>query len=180
MLSAHDAVAFASLFVQLVTAGQDTTATLISGGLLELMRNPDQLDKLRADHSLIPTAVEEMLRYVNPLHYFRRTAIKDTELLGTTIRTGDKVAMYYTSANRDEAVFADPETFDITRSPNKHLSFGIAEHFCIGAHLARLEARVFFEELLSTYESIELAGDPTRLRSNLNNALRSLPVTLRR
>lgn len=180
MLAAHDAAAFASLFVQLVTAGQDTTATLISGGLVELLRSPDQCDKLRADRSLIPSAVEEMLRYANPLHYFRRTATRDTELHRATIRAGDKVAMYYTSANRDETVFNDPQVFDITRSPNKHLSFGIAEHFCIGAHLARLEARIFFEELLSTYASIELAGQPVRLRSNLNNALRALPVTLRR
>jgi cytochrome P450 len=179
MLSAHDAAAFASLFVQLVTAGQDTTATLIAGGLLELMRNPNQFDKLRADPSLIPTAVEEMLRYANPLHYFRRTATTDVAVHGTTIRAGDKVAMYYTSANRDETVFTDAQQFDITRSPNKHLSFGIAEHFCIGAHLARLEARIFFEELLATYPTIELTGDPVRLRSNLNNALRSLPVTLR-
>jgi cytochrome P450 len=180
MLAGHDAASFASLFVQLVTAGQDTTATLISGGLLELLRNPDQLDKLRAGDSLIPSAVEEMLRYANPLHYFRRTATTDIDLHGVTVRAGDKVAMYYTSANRDDDVFADPQSFDITRSPNKHLSFGIAEHFCIGAHLARLEARLFFEELLSTYPSIELAGEPLRLRSNLNNALRSLPVTLRR
>jgi cytochrome P450 len=88
--------------------------------------------------------------------------------------------MYYTSANRDEAVFADPQSFDITRTPNKHLSFGVAEHFCIGAHLARLEATVFVAELLATYRSIELAGEPVRLRSNLNNALRSLPVHLYR
>jgi len=180
MLSGRDAASFASLFVQLVTAGQDTTATLISGGLLELLHNPDQLAKLRADPSLLPDAVEEMLRYANPLHYFRRTATADTEVHGTTIRAGDKVAMYYTSANRDEEVFADAHVFDISRTPNKHLSFGIAEHFCIGAHLARLEARLFFEELLQTYPSIELSGDPVRLRSNLNNALRSLPVTLRR
>jgi cytochrome P450 len=178
MLSGHDAASFASLFVQLVTAGQDTTATLIAGGLLELMRNPDQFAKLRADRSLIRSAVEEMLRYANPLHYFRRTATTDVELHGVTIRTGDKVAMYYTSANRDDDVFADPQSFDIMRSPNRHLSFGIAEHFCIGAHLARLEARIFFEELLSTYSSIEPNGSPLRLRSNLNNALRSLPVTL--
>jgi cytochrome P450 len=178
MLTAHDAAAFASLFVQLVTAGQDTTATLIAGGLLELMRHPEQFEKLRADRSLIPSAVEEMLRFANPLHYFRRTATSDTDLFGTTIHAGDKVAMYYTSANRDEAVFAEPQTFDITRSPNKHLSFGIAEHFCIGAHLARLEARIFFDELLATYPSLELSGDPVRLRSNLNNALRSMPVRL--
>ena len=180
LLSTNDPAAFASLFVQLVTAGQDTTATLIAGGLLALLRHPDQFDKLRADPSLVPSAVEEMLRYANPLHYFRRTATTDTELHGTKIAAGDKVAMYYTSANRDEAVFADPQAFDISRSPNKHLSFGIAEHFCIGAHLARLEARLFFEELLATYSSIELAGEPVRLRSNLNNALRSLPVSLRR
>jgi cytochrome P450 len=180
LLAGHDPAAFASLFVQLVVAGQDTTATLISGGLLALLHHPDQLDKLRGDPSLIPTALEEMLRYANPLHYFRRTATTDTELHGTTIHAGDKVAMYYTSANRDEAVFAEPQSFDITRTPNKHLSFGIAEHFCIGAHLARLEARLFFEELFASYASIELAGTPVRLRSNLNNALRSLPVTLRR
>jgi cytochrome P450 len=178
LLAGRDPAAFASLFVQLVTAGQDTTATLIAGGLLELLRNPDQLAKLRVDPSLVPTAVEEMLRYANPLHYFRRTAIKDTELEGTRIRAGEKVATYYTSANRDEAVFNDAQVFDITRSPNKHLSFGIAEHFCIGAHLARLEARLFFEELLTTYSSIELVGEPVRLRSNLNNALRTLPVRL--
>ena len=180
LLSGHDPASFASLFVQLVTAGQDTTATLIAGGLLALLQHQDQLDKLRADQSLLPTAVEEMLRYANPLHYFRRTATTDTELQGTTIRAGDKVAMYYTSANRDDAVFDDPQRFDINRSPNKHLSFGVAEHFCIGAHLARLEARIFFEELLASYSLIKLAGEPQRLRSNLNNALRSMPVSLRR
>jgi cytochrome P450 len=173
-------VAFASLFVQLVTAGQDTTAPLLAGGLLALLDHPDQLAALRADPDLVPTAVEEMLRYANPLHYFRRTATADTGLDGVTIRAGDKVAMYYTSANRDEDVFAHAEAFDITRSPNRHLSFGVAEHFCVGAHLARLEARVFFTELLATYPTIERAGRPTRVRSNLNNALRSFPVRLSR
>jgi cytochrome P450 len=180
LLAGKDAAAFASLFVQLVTAGQDTTATLIAGGLLALLQHPDQLARLRGDASLIPAAVEEMLRYANPLHYFRRTATAETRLHDTVIRAGDKVAMYYTSANRDESVFDDPQAFAITRAPNKHLSFGVAEHFCVGAHLARLEARVFFEELLDTYPTIEPAGDPVRLRSNLNNALRSLPVSLRR
>ena len=180
LLAAHDPVEFASLFVQLVTAGQDTTATLLSSGLLALLQHDDQLAALRSDPALIPTAVEEMLRYANPLHYFRRTATADTELRGTKIRSGDKVAMYYTSANRDEDVFSDPEAFDIRRAPNRHLSFGVAEHFCIGAHLARLEARIFFAELLATYPTIGLAGAPTRLRSNLNNALRGLPVRLAR
>jgi cytochrome P450 len=180
LLAEHDPVQFASLFVQLVTAGQDTTATLLAGGLLALLESREELASLRTDRTLLPSAVEEMLRFANPLHYFRRTATADTELAGTPIRAGDRVAMYYTSANRDEAVFADPQAFDVRRSPNRHLSFGIAEHFCVGAHLARLEARVFFDELLSTYGGIELSGQPRRLRSNLNNALRTLPVRLSR
>ena len=106
--------------------------------------------------------VEEILRWANPLHYFRRTATADTELRGVEIAAGDKVAMYYTSANRDEDVFADPQRFDIHRHPNPHLSFGIGEHFCLGVHLARLEGRVFFEELLATFPTIELTGDPVR------------------
>ena len=178
LLAAHDPVEFAMLFVQLVTAGQDTTATLLSSGLLALLQHPDQLAALRADPTLLPTAVEEVLRYANPLHYFRRTATCDTELNGVAIRAGDKVAMYYTSANRDEDVFTEPQVFDVRRTPNRHLSFGVAEHFCVGAHLARLEARVFFDELLATFPTIELAGPPTRVRSNLNNALRSLPLRL--
>ena len=178
LLAAHDAIAFASLFVQLVTAGQDTTATLIAGGLLALLEHPEQLEAVRTDPSLLPSAVEEMLRYANPLHYFRRTATADTDIRGVKIAAGDKVAMYYTSANRDEDVFSEPQRFDVRRTPNRHLSFGTAEHFCVGAHLARLEARVFFEELLATFSSIELNGQPLRLRSNLNNALKSLPLHL--
>jgi cytochrome P450 len=180
LLAEHDPVQFASLFVQLVTAGQDTTATLIAGGLLALLQWPGELAALRADPALLPSAVEEMLRYANPLHYFRRTATADTELRDVTIRAGDRVVMSYTSANRDEDVFDDAQTFRIRRSPNRHLSFGVAEHFCVGAHLARLEARVFFDELLATYGAVELAGTPRRLRSNLNNALRTLPVRLSR
>jgi cytochrome P450 len=180
LLSAHTPAEFASLFVQLVTAGQDTTATLLAGGLLALLEHPDQLEALRADRALIPAAVEEMLRFANPLHYFRRTATKDTVLGGVTIRAGDKVAMYYTSANRDEDVFPDPHRFDIHRHPNPHQSFGTAEHFCLGVHLARLEGRVFFDELLTSFGDIELTGEPRRVRSNLNNGLKSLPVRLTR
>jgi cytochrome P450 len=169
-------VDFGSFFVQLVTAGNDTTKTMLSSGLLALLQHPDQLAELRADPSLLPSAVEEILRWANPLHYFRRTATADTELRGVPIKAGDKVAMIYTSANRDEDVFVDPQRFDIHRHPNPQLSFGIAEHFCLGVHLARLEGRVFFEELLATFPSIELTGDPIRVRSNLNNALKVLPV----
>ena len=171
---------FGVFFVQLVTAGQDTTQTMIASGLHTLLLHPDQLAELRADRSLIPDAVEEILRYSNPLHYFRRTATADTELSGQQIKAGDKVAMYYTSANRDEEVFTDPQTFDIHRRPNPHLSFGIAQHYCLGVHLARLEGRVFFEELLDAYPEIELNGPAVRTRSNLNNALKKLPIRLSR
>ncbi|MBV8561402.1 MAG: cytochrome P450 [Acidimicrobiia bacterium] len=173
-------VDFGSFFVQLVTAGNDTTKTMLSSGLHALLIHPDQLRAVRADRSLIPGAVEEILRWANPLHYFRRTAAEDTELSGTKIEAGQKVAMLYTSANRDDLVFEDAQRFDIRREPNPHLSFGIAEHFCLGAHLARLEGRVFFEELLGTFRTVELAGEPTRVRSNLNNGLKRLPVRLGR
>ena len=171
---------FGSFFVQLVVAGNDTTQSMLSGGLLALLQHPDQLAELRADPSLTAGAVEEVLRWANPLHYFRRTATEDVVLNGTEIVAGDKVAMYYTSANRDEYVFEDAQAFDIHRDPNPHLSFGIAEHFCLGVHLARLEGRIFFEELLGTFPGIELTGEPQRTRSNLNNGLKALPVTLRR
>jgi len=167
---------FGRFFVQLVTAGNDTTRTMLSSGLLALLQHPDQMDMLRADPSLIPSAVEEILRWANPLHYFRRTALVETELGGKSISVGDKVAMIYTSANRDETVFENSQAFDITRSPNHHLSFGIATHFCLGVHLARLEGRVFFEEVLDRWSTIELAGEPRHQQSNLNNSLKSLPV----
>ncbi len=169
---------FGAFFVQLVTAGNDTTRTMLSSGLDALLDHPDQLALLRTDRSLIPSAVEEILRWANPLHYFRRTATADAVVGGTEIAAGDKLAMMYTSANRDEDVFVDPHRFDITRDPNPHLSFGIAEHFCLGVHLARLEGRVFFDELLDRFDSIERTGAPTRQRSNLNNSLKQLPVRL--
>jgi cytochrome P450 len=170
---------FGGFFVQLATAGNDTTRNLLASGLQLLLGHPDQLAALRADESLIPGAVEEMLRYESPLHYFRRTATRDTVLRGQEIRAGQRVVLLYGSANRDEDVFRDPERFDVWRSPNPHLSFGFGEHFCLGAALARLEARVFFEELLRAFPGIELAGEPRRQRSNLNNALKSLPLRLR-
>jgi cytochrome P450 len=169
---------FGSFFVQLVTAGNDTTKTMLSSGTLALLEHEDQLGALRSNTALLPSAVEEILRYANPLHYFRRTATEDTVIGTTPIRAGDKVAMMYTSANRDETVFDAPDAFDIARDPNPHLSFGIGGHFCLGAHLARLEGRVFFEELLATFPTIELAGEPRRVRSNLNNGLKSLPLRL--
>jgi cytochrome P450 len=178
LLAVMDPIAFAMMFIQLVTAGQDTTQTMLSSGLLALLDNPDQLAALRADRGRIPAAVEEIVRWANPLHYFRRTAMQDTVLGTTKIAAGDAVAMYYTSCNRDEEVFADSQAFDIARSPNKHLGFGQAEHFCVGVHLARLEGQIFYEELLRRFSKIERAGEPKRLRSNLNNSYKTVPVTL--
>jgi cytochrome P450 len=168
----------ASLFVQLVGAGNDTTKTMTSSGLLALLAHPAQLAQLRDDPGLIPGAVEEILRWANPVHYMRRTTTCETSLHGVEIGAGQKVALYYTSANRDEVVFSEPQRFDIHRSPNPHLAFGIGEHFCLGVHLARLEARIFFEELLAAFPSIELAGEPVRLQSNFNNAYRLMPVRI--
>ncbi len=171
-------IEFASFFVQLVTAGNDTTKTMLSSGLQALLDHPDQMAELREDRRLLASTVEEILRWANPLHYFRRTATADTELRGVQIRAGEKVAMWYTSANRDEDVFSDPQAFDIHRHPNPHLSFGIAQHFCLGVHLARLEGRAFFDELLGRYPEIRQTGDAVRIRSNLNNGLKTLPVRL--
>ena len=173
-------IEFGSFFVQLVTAGQDTTKGLLTSAIVELVRRPDELALLRAEPGRIPVALEEMLRYANPLHYFRRTATADTVLRDTEIRAGDKVAMIYTSANRDEDVFDRPQELDLARNPNPHLSFGIAEHFCLGVHLARLEARVFYEELLAHFGTIELTGDPVRVVSNLNNTYAEVPMRLER
>jgi cytochrome P450 len=173
-------VEFASFFVQLVTAGNDTTRTLISSGTAQLVQHPEELQALRDEPGLVPTAVEEVLRYCNPVHYLRRTAATDVELGGTHINPGDKVALYYTSVNRDEDVFADPQVFDVHRSPNPHLSFGIGAHFCLGAPVARLQACLFFEELLTGFRSIQLTDTPTKVRSNLTNGYRRLPVHLAR
>jgi len=173
-----DDMEFAYFFVQIVTAGNDTTRTMISSGLLELLRHPGELARLRADPTLAPSAVEEILRFAPPLHYFRRTLTADAELGGESIRAGEKIAMIYTSANRDEDVFEDPDRFDVRRHPNPHLAFGIGEHFCLGVHLARLEGRIFLEEMLAAWSAVELAGEPRRQRSNLNNALKSLPVRI--
>lgn len=173
-------VDFTLLFVQLFVAANDTTVGMMSGGLHELLRHPDQLADLRRDPALLPDAVEEILRYANPLHYFRRTALEDVVIRDQQIRAGDKVALHYTSANRDETVFADPQRFDIRRSPNRQLSFGFGEHYCLGVHLARLEGRVFFDELLATFTQIEQAGPARRTASNFNNGLDALPVVMRR
>ena len=167
---------FSSFFMLLLVAGNETTRNLISGGMLALIEHPEQRARLMADRSLLPSAIEEMLRWVAPVNVFRRTATRDTEIRGQTIREGEKVALFYASANRDEDVFEKPDTFDIGRTPNDHLAFGIGPHFCLGANLARLEIRVMFEELLARMPDIELDGAPERLRSYFINGIKRMPV----
>ena len=169
---------FASLFVQITVAGNETTRAMISTGMHELMARPGLYRQLEQDPSGLPRAIEEMLRWSTPLHHFRRTATRDTELHGQSIREGDRVVMLYTSANFDERVFVDPQRFDITRDPNPHLAFGYGIHLCLGANLARLEARVFFEEFFRHFSGIEALGPPARIRSNLVNGFKRMPVRL--
>src|SRR5881396_1446881 len=169
-------VEFDSFFLLLAVAGNETTRNLISGGMLALMQHPDERRRLLADPSLMPTAVEEMLRWVSPVMYFRRTATRDAELRGQPIREGDKLTVWYGSANRDEDVFPHADRFDVGRTPNEHLAFGIGHHFCLGANLARLEIQIMFEELLRRLPDIELAGPVERLRSNFINGIKRMPV----
>ncbi len=167
---------FDAFFLLLAVAGNETTRNLISGGMLALIEHPEQRARLLADPSLVPSAVEEMLRWVTPVMYFRRTATRDTELRGVPIKENQKVCVYYSSANRDEDVFPRPEEFDVGRTPNEHLAFGVGQHFCLGNSLARLEIRVMFEELIRRMPDIELAGPVRRLRSNFINGYKSIPV----
>jgi cytochrome P450 len=159
-----------------VGAGLETTRNAISAGLLALLEHPAQLELLLNDESLMPTAVEEILRWSSPVTHFARAAMRDTELGGKRISQGDRVALWFPSANRDEAVFTNPYTFDIRRTPNEHLAFSRGEHFCGGAHLARLELRLMLQQLLKRTRQIELAGKVARLRSNFLAGIKHMPV----
>lgn len=172
---------FDNYFGLLMIAGNETTRHTISHGMQVLMDHPDQMQKLKDDPALIPRAVEEILRWATPVMHFRRTATRDTELRGQQIREGDKVVTWYISANRDGERFEDPYRFDITR-PNagEHVTFGPGgPHFCLGAHLAKLETKVLFQELLPRLRSIEPAGPVERMRSNFVNGIKHLPVRVR-
>jgi cytochrome P450 len=169
-------VEFDSFFLLLAVAGNETTRNLISGGMLALFQNPDQRARLMADPKLMPTAVEEMLRWVSPVMYFRRTATRDAEIRGQAIREGDKVTIWYGSANRDEEIFARADKFDVGRTPNEHLAFGLGHHFCLGANLARLEIQIMFEEILRRLPDMQLAAQPERLRSNFIHGIKRMPV----
>jgi cytochrome P450 len=164
-------------FVLLATAGNETTRHTITHGLIALLEHPDQLARLRDDAEMFKPAAEEMLRWATPVHHFRRTATRETELAGTTIPAGAKVTTWLVSGNRDEEVFDDPDTFDVGRTPNKHMAFGPGGiHTCMGAHLARMEVRIAFEELLNRVDTIEMTGRPERLRSNFFNGIKRMPV----
>lgn len=165
-----------SYYLIVATAGHDTTSATISGGLQALIENPDQLDRLHDDLTLMPLAVEEMIRWVTPVKAFMRTAAADTTVRGVRIAAGESVLLSYVSANRDEDVFAEPFRFDVGRDPNKHLAFGYGVHFCMGAALARMEVSSFFTELLPRLKSIELQGDPELIATTFVGGLKHLPV----
>ncbi len=167
---------FDSFFLLLAVAGNETTRNLTTQGMLALFEHPDQYERLKNDLSLMPTAVEEMLRWSPAVIYFRRTVTEDTELGGVPLKRGDKVAVYYPSANRDESVFEDPFRFDVGRKPNPHLAFGIGEHFCLGSHLARMELQLIFQEILTRLPDMRLDGPVRRLRSNFIDGIKEMPV----
>ena len=167
---------YCAFFLLLCVAGNETTRTVTSNGMQQLIAHPDQLQLLVDTPSLIPTAVEEILRYDPAVHHFRRTALADTQIRDKEIRKGDKLILWYPSVNRDEEVFEDPDRFDVTRKPNDHLSFGIGEHFCLGANLARLELNVIFEQIVSRMREPEHSGPVRRLRSNFINGVKEMPI----
>ena len=165
-------------FITLIVAGNETTRNLINHSMLALIDNPGEADRLRADESLWPTAVEEMLRYGTSIANFRRTATTDVELRGTQIKAGDKVVMYYASANRDEEVFADPHRFDVSRRPNDHVTFGGGGvHFCLGASLAKAQIRATMQEVVQRLGNPQLAAPITRLKSDFVNGVTHMPIT---
>jgi cytochrome P450 len=165
-----------SYYIIIATAGHDTTSSTISGGLLALLENPDELQRLRDDPSLMATAADEMIRWVTPVKHFMRTAVEDCAVRGVTIRKGQSVLLSYPSANRDEDVFVDPMRFDVGRSPNKHLAFGLGPHFCLGATLARLEIQAIFNELLPRLEWIKLAGEAPFMQTTFVGGPKRVPV----
>jgi cytochrome P450 len=167
---------FENLFWLFSVAGNETLRNGLPGGMLALLSHPEQYRRLLADRSLLPSAVEELLRWWTPVMNFRRTATSDVRLSDVDIHAGDKVVVWFSAANRDESVFDDPDAFDVGRTPNDHLTFGHGPHFCLGSHLARVQLRAMFGAVLDLLGEVSLAGDPVRLRSNFQNGLKSLPI----
>jgi cytochrome P450 len=166
-------------YIIAATAGHDTTSNSMSGGMLALLENPDQLARLQADPSLMGTAVDEMIRWTSPVKHFMRTATVDNDIRRTTVKAGQDVLLSYWSANRDEDVFADPFTFDVGRTPNKHLAFGFGVHYCLGAMLARMEMKAMFSAILPRLAHVELAGQPELVKSTFVSGLKRLPISYR-
>jgi len=166
----------ASYYVIVASAGHDTTKDAISGGMRALIDNPGELERLRNDPGLMPTAVEEMIRWSTPVKEFMRTAAADTTIRGVNIAAGESVYLAYVSGNRDEEVFTDPFRFDVGRDPNKHVAFGYGVHFCLGAALARMEMNSLFTELIPRLESVELAGAPELSATTFVGGLKHLPI----
>lgn len=170
---------FAWFFLLLINAGGDTTRNAVGGGMLALFEHPDERRRLAGDlDALLPSAVEEILRWVSPVVYMRRTAKRDAVLRGVDIAAGDKLALYYGAANRDEDVFTDAGRFDVGRDPNDHIAFGAGPHFCLGSNLARIEIAVMFRELLTRLPNLEQADEATWLESNFISGPKHLPVRL--
>jgi cholest-4-en-3-one 26-monooxygenase len=172
---------FNLFFLLLAVAGNETTRNALSHGIHALIEHPDQFRMLKSDPSLVPSATEEILRWASPVMYFRRNVTRDVEVNGHQFKAGEKVGLWYISANRDERVFDDPFRFNIKRTPNEHVAFGGGgPHFCLGANLARMEMNMMFEELVRRVDSVEQIGDAKRLRSNFVNGLKHLPVRMHR
>jgi cholest-4-en-3-one 26-monooxygenase len=174
-----DEMEFNFFFLLLLIAGNETTRTVTSNGMVALLEHRDQLDALERDPSMVSSAVEEILRFAPAVHTFRRTATADTELRGQTIRASDKMLLWYPSANRDEDVFQDPDTFNIRRSPNDHVAFGFGEHYCLGANLARMELQEIFRGIATRFREMEHAAPPRRLRSTFINGVKEMRVRFR-
>jgi cholest-4-en-3-one 26-monooxygenase len=168
-----------SYFLLLVVAGNETTRNAASGGLLALIENPGERAKLRADPGLVESAVEEIVRWTAPVIQFCRTPVEDVEIRGRKVRAGDSLCLFYPSANRDEEVFPDGDVFRVERRPNPHLGFGIGEHFCLGANLARLELRAIFRALAERLDEVELAGPFERMRSSFLGGVKRMPIRYR-
>jgi cholest-4-en-3-one 26-monooxygenase len=168
---------FDLFFMLLAVAGNETTRNAISGGMYAFTQHPEQWDRLKADPSLIPSAADEIVRFVSPVNLFRRTPTQDVEIGGVPIKKGEKVVIYYSSANRDESVFPNPDVFDIGREPNPHVGFGGGgPHFCLGRHLAKLEIECLFRSFIQQTERVELVAEPRRLRSNFINGIKEMTV----
>ncbi len=166
----------AGYYIILAAAGHDTTSASTAGAMLALAEDPEQFARLKADRDLLPGIVEEAIRWTTPVQHFMRTAAEDTELGGQKIAKDDWLMISYVAANHDESVFPDPRKFDATRSPNRHLAFGAGAHQCLGLHMARLEMRILFNELLDRIETLELAGEPKRAKSTFVGGLKTLPI----